>query len=544
MLRPGSRPPSHRTPATPGRSMTPGRPSTPGDLAPLALAPVDTEASALLPSAAGHGALHHAPPSLPRFVGDSSSFMSIDAPADLRSLSPAVARCEEQLKAMAARQVGVEQRLAELSGVLEGLAVEQTGHARRLDNLGESWHCAQSRLTEIDEGQRTLASEVQAAHLAAQNKTISFAEDPLANHLSEKLREIGRRVDAHEHVQRSSLMMTASLFARRFIGASNVELLRISFREWSCACEKPQAPLGPSASDISAALLGVHEARASLEAMVIRVDEHDRKWVQVLDTSQKHGGQLAKTEASLSSLRSEVAVSRNAQAKHEAALATLQAETEVLKKRGRGQPSPNPAPAVGQGPKVDASSIQRFEHLAELLVGQAKAIEDLEFVIREELDELRASRSGKPAGVGVKTAKAAVGSSSELPEAMHAFLFDRISEQGVAIEHLSCLIQQVSGKLDNQGNAGTLSALASEAVSDLPERLSTVEEAVASMQQHLSVLAVAVRRVRDHAAEAFADRVAVAVGEVQQMVAARLSSVQGVAASIKVDGSPESVTGT
>merc|ERR1712113_1212726 len=59
----------------------------------------------------------------------------------------------------------------------------------------------------------------------------------------------------------------------------------------------------------------------------------------------------------------------------------------------------------------------------------------------------------------------------------------------------------------------------------LTERVANLEDDVASMQNHIGTLVALVKHIRNHAADAFNDRVAVAMNEVHEHIAGCIATV-------------------
>merc|ERR1740129_1927396 len=190
-----------------------------------------------------------------------------------------------------------------------------------------------------------------------------------------------------------------------------------------------------------------------------------------------------------------------------------------------------------------ALSTSQVSEVFESLAGQAKALQDLEAVVRTELrasHRLLEARSGAPSEQQDQASTAAA-ASTELPQ--------RVEAQGRALARLDALVCKIGsflvegggGKppndlLDEPTSAGAAEPSASSSAAGVPategqqkelleSRMSGLEEGVAEVRQHMRLLVAAMRHVRDSAAEALEDRVAVAIGEVHRRTAEPLAGV-------------------
>jgi len=168
----GTRPPTPSR-STPGRSVQGDkRPvSTPGDMAPLALVPGDRARSAspgaiwrtatptgvpdTLKRSNEEQVLGRWPQTPPFPAGANASFGLWQMKDGQGS-----ARAWGDVGSAAPRRDDMEQRLAELCGLLEGLAEEQSGQAKRLEHLGDTYHSTRARLDAVEQAQRSMAMEL------------------------------------------------------------------------------------------------------------------------------------------------------------------------------------------------------------------------------------------------------------------------------------------------------------------------------------------------------------------------------------------------
>merc|ERR1712096_573990 len=145
--------------------------------------------------------------------------------------------------------------------------------------------------------------------------------------------------------------------------------------------------------------------------------------------------------------------------------------------------------------------------ILEMLAGQAKAVEDLDFLVREELREIRAGRQ-----LEESTARAA---DQALETQVASQLADCIAEQGRAITELRDVVEDVSCRVKQQASLPVeVVPSCGQAVSgsDIVGRVGMLEEQTQSIQRHLVMIVSAVRQIRDHAADALDDRMVAAMG--------------------------------
>eukprot|EP00450_Noctiluca_scintillans_P016267 CAMPEP_0194525826 /NCGR_PEP_ID=MMETSP0253-20130528/61427_1 /TAXON_ID=2966 /ORGANISM="Noctiluca scintillans" /LENGTH=842 /DNA_ID=CAMNT_0039370593 /DNA_START=55 /DNA_END=2586 /DNA_ORIENTATION=- len=144
----------------------------------------------------------------------------------------------------------------------------------------------------------------------------------------------------------------------------------------------------------------------------------------------------------------------------------------------------------------------QMRDLVSKLNGQATALQDLDFVVR---DELHASQ---------KNAAAVATAGVTLQR-----LMVKMAEQGGLIEDLYSVMQEfkqqsVHAHHEDCGVHGSLSL-----------RVQAVEQSVTSAQENIGQLAVILRGVRDHAADALDDRITAAMAEVHKRLSDCISVV-------------------
>lgn len=144
----------------------------------------------------------------------------------------------------------------------------------------------------------------------------------------------------------------------------------------------------------------------------------------------------------------------------------------------------------------------QMRDLVSKLNGQATALQDLDFVVR---DELQASQ---------KNAAAVATAGVTLQR-----LMVKMAEQGGLIEDLYSVMQEfkqqsVHAHHEDCGPHGSLSL-----------RVQAVEQSVTSAQESIGQLAVILRGVRDHAADALDDRISAAMAEVHKRLSDCISVV-------------------
>jgi len=189
-----------------------------------------------------------------------------------------------------------------------------------------------------------------------------------------------------------------------------------------------------------------------MRRIAAKVDEHERGLSELRDQSHMQELHLARVDAAL-----DMALSAQPQ-------------------------SPEPQ-------TCDPAAAAKLAELLEALGGQAKAVEDLELIVREELC---LSRELTPP-----------------PGDISQQLLEQAVEQGQAIAELSDLVAELGACLEKPPAAEP-----TPAQQELEGRVAELEGEVGSIQQHLGALVTLARQVRDHAADALEDRVAIAVNEV------------------------------
>lgn len=552
--------------ATPGRSVTPSRKGTPGDLAPLALAPVRGAADV---RARSHGHLSHAPP-LPAWPSGAAVGSGLDArqgsPLRTKAATPEHDDYEVRLRSLGVRQDGFEQRLVELAGLFAGMTEEQNGHARQLEDLCDECRGARNRLSEVEDMQKYMVSELKVlttvgeapglqksilsnskhagllsdthagpaavadrgAGGARKDEVLEIRQDvralgqalaalrdrvsaggsgssadagqPTTSAWVSQLGELGRRVDAHG---RRLLALTSAAFGQN----QDLLPLRRILCEWHALLQRTTArspshgshamldrrkevvdrATSPTSSPTSLPAPGLKDLRSSFSAMNLRVLEHDQQLTQLHSSAQSQELHLAKLDSALETL-------------------LCQAPGVLLQNRCA---SGNGVPSMLNG--------EQLAELLEMVSGQAKAVDDLDFVVR---DELRKSREQL--------------AESEVSQQ----LIEHIVEQGHAIRDLHGVVEDISCKVaGSEQQLGLLrphsmphptspSDAQTSAEGGLAERLLDLEDTVSSMQGNLSTLAAVVRHVQDHAADALDDRVAAAIGEVHGRLAGCIASAR------------------
>lgn len=561
-------------------SDTPQRLLTPGDMAPLALAPAEPVAPAAGPSPwaaarlarspsaprtpSSHDAVHlgrvGSVPALPgqrphvgpRGTGGGScggrgGGEGAWTPADQRHY-------EDRLRTLSLRQDGFEQRLQELGGALGGLTEEQSGREaqrhRALDDL-RAW--AQGRLREIEDMQKSMAVDLKVmsalvdeslrgggvrphglerrqdalgaealAEVRLEVKSLGQAMETLRGSAQVQdpdgvlggrpasLAELGRSAELHGRRLLALTAVAGRWCTRQPPGVGVQGWLRLVLQEWRAAGRseaiRPRAVrLGGDRSAEHAAAL--RELRRNLGTVSGKIDEQERGLSDLRDQTHLQDLHLARVDAAL--------------------------DVVLSNKIGLGAPSAD----CNGGGSADAAAEQgaaRLADLLEALAGQAKAVEDLEVVVR---DELRASRELAEGAAASAAADPAAGTFSQQ-------VLDQVVQQGQAIERLRQLLAELTATLGRAsppasprachvgasaaaptGLPPALAPCSGETCKELDGRVADLEEDMSFIREQLGLLVSVVQHVRDHAADALEDRVAAAMAEVRTRVAGCVGSL-------------------
>eukprot|EP00927_Polykrikos_kofoidii_P062739 TRINITY_DN5753_c1_g1_i1.p1 TRINITY_DN5753_c1_g1~~TRINITY_DN5753_c1_g1_i1.p1 ORF type:complete len:633 (-),score=131.14 TRINITY_DN5753_c1_g1_i1:186-2084(-) len=363
-----------------------------------------------------------------------------------------------------------------------------------------------------------------------------------------ELAALGRRLDAQgKHLavvgawaQRQQLLQICDVVWRD-------DLLRAAFRVW-------HAEVPPGTVTTRKACVD-EESIARLNDMCRRTDEHAASLEELQRCLEPLESHLDAHDARIKGL-DEVSC------KQEEQLATLRASLHAT-----------PTRIVAD---IGPMRVAQVEELLDTLTSQALAVEDLGLVVRGEISE----------GRRLVDAKADLASADlEAERDTLELLFRRVAMQGRSIEELHALTQELHSKLQRfpsfavdgqkvrdgacgeeveeeaqkRHNSGANHAMRSSQLSPyalgdsspindhsfafsaednakvaefaaclpfLEGRVAGLEDAAESTHRQLSVLTLLVRQVRDRAADAFEDRVAAALGEVQGCFAGSLAAVR------------------
>jgi len=144
---------------------------------------------------------------------------------------------------------------------------------------------------------------------------------------------------------------------------------------------------------------------------------------------------------------------------------------------------------VASESQADLSSAQ-LQKLTHCLEEQAKVVEDLQFVVCDELRALRESKTPNPIARGLQ---------------------EKVEDQARLMDELHRLVLGLSRQF------------AREVYSEESSRL---RARVDSLEENFGCLVAVIRGIRDHSANALDDRIAMAVGEVQRRVNGCIASLQ------------------
>merc|ERR1712224_506478 len=230
--------------------------------------------------------------------------------------------------------------------------------------------------------------------------------------------------------------------------------------------------------------MGPEPVNQQIRAAQVRILEHGGQIEDLQDRADKHDLRFVKIDATLESLRCSPA-----------ALAIQD---------------------VGRSNQFSASV-----EVLELLAGQAKAVEDLDFLVREELR------------VGRQLAESAAQVADHPLEVKVADrLAEHVAEQSRAITELRDAVEDISSRVEQsafpppsrveQSPSGSRMAPSGR---EILERVGVLEEQTASIQRNLVAVVAAVRQVGDHAADSLDDRVVAAMGEVHGRLASTIASL-------------------
>jgi len=451
---------------------------------------------------------------------------------------------EDRLRSLALRQEGFEQRLQEFGGALSGFAEERSGQAQRLQAVDDLRAWAQTRLQEIEDMQKTMVVDLKVMsavvdeslrnsvvrQLGSDGRHDTASAEALTE-VRQDVKTLGKAMETLRERVRACVAEAAPVArleaqGRRLFAltaavgrwctrlppwlANTHGLLRVVLQEWRSTCRsealRPRTlRLGSMPGDRSAEhAAALRELRRSLGSISGKVDKHERGLAELRDQTQVQDLHLARVDAAL-----------------DAALSS---------KPGRDGGC-GAALAGGQEPGAkELASEQgaaRLADLVEVLAGQAKAVEDLEVVVR---DELRASRELAEAAAASAAADPAFGGLSQQ-------LLDQVVEQGQAIAQLRCILTDLAAAPSASSDAlpppatavqpGAAGALPGthQVCEELTSRMADLEEDVGSIREQFGLLVAVVRHVRDHAADALEDRVAAAMGEVRTRLAGCTASL-------------------
>lgn len=487
------------------RLSTPSRLATPGDLAPLALAPVQAAGQSNVwkpasPHGHGRGHLPEAPP-LPT------------CPPTLTTVAAAAGRLPDlsdydiKLQSLGVRQNGFEQRLFQLAELFAGIAEEQSGQARRVNDLGVSCQGACKRLDVLEGAQHAIASGLMAPRGSSVGSTATIHEAELmeirkdaqvlrqalvgsrdqeldfnvnasgvgqtaAGGIASRLVDLSSRMDVHDR----RLLLLTNTACRHWlhnpVKPSRDDPLRIVFWQWHSVAEvvnRRKAPADPES-------LG-----QQLRAAQVRMLEHGGLIEDLQDRADKHELQLVKFDSALDGLRCS-----------------------------------SVPPAIQNGGL--RNNFAATVEVLEMLAGQAKAVEDLDFLVREELR------------VGRQLAESAARAADHPPDAEATDkLAEHIAEQGRAITELRDVVEDLGNKVEHTVSSPVKAQPNGNCVAPLPddivERVGQLEGQTACIQRNLAAVVAAVRQIRDHAADALDDRVVAAMAQVHRRLAASIASV-------------------
>lgn len=407
---------------------------------------------------------------------------------------------EDKLRSLATRQDGFERRLVELGGLQ--------------DDLGDFRCWAQGRLDDVEDIQRTTAIDLKVVSAMADeifrnqfqrggspsrdlavpahgNSGDQISHRRLDEVAASQIAELRHRADVHG--QRLRVLAAAAgrcclQRAPRVLGSDEPTLLRTVLHEWRAALCRSDfvRPRTSRLGDRSVDAAVFKELRRSVGTSAVRIDEQDRRLEDLRDLAQKQELHLAKVDAELGIVLS------NSKARHT-------------------------SPPVNDGllSHIPGAVGRQLAELLETLTGQAQAVEDLEVIVR---DELQASRELAEAAAANVASDPKLGSLTKQ-------LLERVSEQGQAIEQLRDLLAELRVELLPRAERQGIAEMPSEKTPELAGRVAELEGDVASMQEHLGALVAVVRYIRDHASDALEDRVAVAMNEVHRRVAGSIASM-------------------
>lgn len=419
---------------------------------------------------------------------------------------------EYQLSSLATRQDGCERRLMELGGMF--------------DELGDLRGWAQSRLDDVDDLQRSMAVDLKVVSAMTDENFRNQLERPSQERSSpardgfsamDALHDdtIHRRFQATTNAQIAELRRRADVHSMRLrtlaaaAGKHHTQpscehkLLRSAWHEWCGSCKKEVVKTnGPLRAERSADVIaGLKELRRSFGAAAVRMDEHERRLADLREVTRRQELHLSKVDAALDVVMS----------------------ADSLRQRV-GSPS--------RERTASASSGYQLAEFLETLSGQAKAVEDLEVVVREEL------RAGR------EFAEAAA--ANIVSDARHDALANefsaRVSEQGQVLEQLRDLVLELCKECKPFAQQD-LTETSDKNTQSLSTRVIDLEGDVASMQEHLGALVAVVKYIRHHASDALEDRVQVAMNDVHHRVQGCIGSLHERLDSLRpLASSPENIT--
>jgi len=364
---------------------------------------------------------------------------------------------------------------------------------------------------------RSLTTATAQAHRSGGTPSSNDAK----NHaMVAELAELGRRVDMHS--RRLTLFGSwAQRWRIRHASAARRErVLRSVLCEWrACSGDdsvRPQLVLLTKRSDDHASNL--LELQQSIVEVDVRVDAHERRLATLDAIAQKQEQQLEKVDAAL----------------------------HVLCNNGAAAVPAEATPLPGNGDDANAA---KLDELVEALGGQARAVDDLGAIVRQELATARGLLEAEAANASAMPAPAFPDPPADV---VMQQLLECVAQQGRSMEELHSMVQQLVSEppphsperglpRDDRGSPtpGAKGEPAAELAAAVPEitiRVVELEESVATMQRHLGLLAALVRQVRDHAADALEDRVAAAISEVHRRLKAPLAEARDRARQLRTCG--------